>query len=153
MDVRVTTGCERSRGTAANRAQPPKPEVLWLNDDLRRQVEDILQHKYSGARIRYWRDAQRSAWILEEVGKTRAITTGIVIKHDKIETIRVLVFRESRGWEVRHRFFTDQFIDASIEADNRLDRSIDGISGATLSVRAVTKLARIALLLNKHIAP
>lgn len=127
----------------------PQPSVLWLKDDLKEQIEQILQHDYQGRRIRYWKKGDRTAWVLEEIGKKKPITTGIVIDHDRIDKIKVLVFRETRGWEVKHSFFTNQFIDAELEKDNRLDRYIDGISGATLSVRALTKLARIALLLDQ----
>lgn len=130
--------------------QAPYPKVIWLKDDLKNQIENILSHKYSGLRIRYWKKDQRSVWILDEIGKTRPITTGIVIDKNRISQIKVLVFRESRGWEVRHPFFTKQFIDATLIDNNQLDKTIDGISGATLSVRALTKLARVALLLNQH---
>jgi Na+-translocating ferredoxin:NAD+ oxidoreductase RnfG subunit len=64
----------------------------------------------------------------------------------------VLEFRESRGWEVRYPFFTDQFVEAKLDQNERLDRNIDGITGATLSVNAVTRIARIALFLHEHIA-
>lgn len=132
--------------------QAPDPKVIWLKDDLKNKIEDILSHKYSSLRIRYWKKAQRSVWILDEIGKTKPITTGIVIDKNRISQIKVLVFRESRGWEVRHPFFTKQFIDATLIDNNHLDKNIDGISGATLSVRALTKLARVALLLNLHTA-
>lgn len=130
---------------------PPKAEVLWLNEDLKKQIVDILDHKYNGLRIRYWQQQNRSAWVLEEIGKEKPITTGIVINNGQIELVKVLVFRESRGWEVRHDFFTDQFKQASIKDDHRLDKTIDNISGATLSVRAIKKLARIALLLDQQV--
>jgi len=129
----------------------PAARVLWLKDDLTQQLETILQHSYSGRRIRYWANDHRSVWILDEIGKKKPITTGILVQDGKIENIKVLVFRETRGWEVKHTFFTNQFIGAQLADGNRLDRHIDGISGATLSVRAVTKLARIALLLDKSI--
>ena len=74
-----------------------------------------------------------------------------MINNGRIERVRVLIFRESRGWEIRHAFFTDQFDNASLYKDTQLDRHIDNISGATLSVRAVTKLARVALLLDKAV--
>jgi hypothetical protein len=139
--------------------QPPKAEVLWLSDELKQQIAEILDHKYKGLRVRYWqqkpdtagRTASKSAWVLEEIGKEKPITTGIVINNGKIELVKILVFRESRGWEVRHDFFTDQFKQAKLAQHNQLDRPIDNISGATLSVRAVSKLARIALLLDQHI--
>lgn len=130
----------------------PEPQVIWLNKDLKMQVEKILQHDYRGLRVRYWLKDGRSAWVLEEIGKEHPITTGIIISDNKIESIKVLIFRESRGWEIKYPFFTQQFIDRSLDKENNLDRHIDGISGATLSVRALTKLARIALLLDKKVS-
>ena len=133
----------------------PKPQVLWLNKELKAQIVDILDHKYKGLRVRYWQqeldNKRRTAWILDEIGKEKPITVGIVVNDQKIELVKVLVFRESRGWEVRHDFFTKQFEQAALKDDTRLDRHIDTISGATLSVRALTKLARIALLLDMQL--
>ncbi|MBE9567120.1 MAG: FMN-binding protein [Proteobacteria bacterium] len=133
----------------------PKPSVLWLKKDLKEQLSDILDHPYRGMRVRYWRqtdkDAARTAWILEETGKEKLITTGIVVNKGRIERVKVLIFRESRGWEVRHDFFTDQFKDAELQNNTQLNKHIDNISGATLSVRAVRKLAQIALLLDKTV--
>ncbi len=137
---------------------PPKPDVLWLDKELKKQITEILDHKYKGLRVRYWiqtdetaQTTNRTAWILEEIGKEKPITAGIVINNGKIELVKVLIFRESRGWEVRHDFFTNQFKQAALKPNHQLDKSIDNISGATLSVRAVRKLARIALLLDATI--
>ena len=93
----------------------------------------------------------RSAWILDEIGKELPITIGVAVADGAIDNVRVLEFRESRGWEVRYPFFTDQFSNARLGSGQRLDRKIDGISGATLSVRAVTRIASIALLLHDQI--
>jgi hypothetical protein len=131
---------------------PPTPETLWLKGDVKDQVTAILGHRYSALRIRYWGRDRRTAWILEETGKDQPITTGLVVNDGKLETIRVLIFRESRGWEVRHPFFTEQFNGAGLTDEQQLDRNIDGISGATLSVRALEKLARLALYLHTRTA-
>lgn len=98
--------------------------------------------------MRYWRDLERTVWILEEIGKTQPITTGISVRSGEIERVQVLIYRESHGWEVRYPFFTDQFRGMSLEADQTLSEHVDGISGATLSVRALTTLARLALRLD-----
>jgi len=129
----------------------PEPEVVWMRGELSDGVEDILGHRYPSLRIRYWRKDGRSAWILEEIGKDLPITTGIRINAGRIEALRVLIFRESRGWEVRHEFFTEQFDQAELVEGRKLDRHIDNVSGATLSVRAVTKLARLALYLDQWV--
>lgn len=131
--------------------KPPASSALWLTPELKKQMEEILGHPPTGMRVRYWHDQERTTWVMDEIGKELPITTGIVINKDTIERVRVLIFRESRGWEVRHDFFTDQFRGASMNGKGSLDRNIDGISGATLSVRAVEKLARVALLLDQTI--
>mgnify|MGYP001821728189 FL=1 len=130
---------------------PPKAGVIWPDKQLKAQIKEILGHDYRGLRVRYWKHGDRSAWILDEIGKDKPITTGFVVNRGRLELVRVLVFRESRGWEVRHAFFTDQFNQAGLKTDMELDRTIDNISGATLSVRAVTRLARVALLLDQEV--
>ena len=130
---------------------PPKAQVIWPSSELKAGIKEILGHDYPSLRIRYWQEDDRTAWILDEIGKDKPITTGFVVNQGRIERVRVLVFRESRGWEVRHSFFTDQFDSATLKSNHQLDRNIDNISGATLSVRAVTKLARVALLLDQAV--
>lgn len=130
-------------------ARPAMAQTLWLTDTLQADIERILGHKYPALRLRYWVDGRRSAWILEEIGKEQPITVGVLVQQDKIELMRVLIFRESRGGEVRHPFFTDQFKGLGLSQSDQLDRGVDGISGATLSVRALTKLARLALHLHR----
>jgi hypothetical protein len=130
---------------------PPPPKVLWIKKTLREPIKEIMGRGFGSLRVRYWAQDGRVAWILEEIGKDLPITTGLVVNNGKLERIKVLVFRESRGWEVRHAFFTDQFNDATLSSNYELDRHIDGISGATLSVRALTKLARLALFLSQQV--
>jgi FMN-binding domain len=126
----------------------PEPRTLWLQPEVRARAEGILGHPPAMLRVRYWNAGDRYAWILEEVGREEPITVGIVTAAGRIEQLRVLVFRESRGWEVRHPFFTDQFRGVGLMPDDALEKPVDGISGATLSVSALSRLARLALLLH-----
>lgn len=128
----------------------PEPSILWLTGDVRANAAKILDHEPAQLRVRYWQAGQRTAWILEEIGKEQPITTGLVVNAGKLERVRVLIFRESRGWEVKYPFFTDQFNAVGLADDMKLDHHIDGVSGATLSVRALTNLARLALYLHQH---
>lgn len=131
--------------------QPPATRTLWITADFEKKIKDILSHPYHQKRVRYWRAGERSAWVLEEIGKEELITTGVVVKSAEIELLRVLVYRESRGGEVRYTSFTDQFRGARLLDGNQLNRGIDGISGATLSVDALTRLARLALYLDARV--
>ena len=129
----------------------PKAKVLWLNKEDKTIIADILSHQFNRLRIRYWHSAKDTVWILDEVGKEKPITIGVHIKDQQIISLKVLTFRESRGDEVRHDFFTKQFNLAKLTDDNRLTNHIDGITGATLSVRALTKTARLSLWLNNKV--
>ncbi len=129
----------------------PDSEVIWIKGEVRQTISDMLGHKYAGLRVRYWQRDERSAWILDEIGKEQPITFGVVVKNGRIERMKVLAFRESRGDEIRHQIFSQQFNDATL-VDQQLDRHIDGISGATMSVRAMTDMARLALYLDNLIS-
>jgi len=126
------------------------PGRLWLNKELKAELKKILGHDVPGLRIRYWAQGTRTAWILEEIGKERPITIGIVVGSNGIEMVRILAFRESRGWEVRYPFFSDQFTGSILSERYKLSRSIDGISGATLSVRAVKRASAAALFMHQQ---
>jgi hypothetical protein len=130
----------------------PKSQVVWVKGELSQTLETILGHRYSGLRIRYWSDEQKSTWILEEIGKEQPITFGVVISDQRVEQVKVLAFRESRGDEIRHPAFTQQFEQAGLSG-LKLDRQVDGISGATLSVWAMTSVVRMALYLDAYISP
>lgn len=128
--------------------EQPEPNIVWLTGERKKVVSRILEHNYPALRIRYWRNEQHSAWVLEEIGKEQPITFGVIISNGALLRIKVLTYRESRGGEVRYPFFTDQFKGIRIDDKQQLDRHIDGISGATLSVRAMKKIAALALYLD-----
>jgi hypothetical protein len=127
---------------------PPEPDVVWLSGERKSSVRKLLGHDYAALRLRYWCQSDRSAWVLEEIGKDLPITVGIIVEKNYIKSLRVLTYRENRGGEVSTPSFTDQFNGVTLTSDDSLDQSIDGITGATLSVRALSRLATVALYLH-----
>ena len=79
---------------------PPEPGIIWLNGAKKSSVRQLLGHDYPALRLRYWCQAGRSAWILDEVGKELPITVGVIVEKDYIRSLRVLTYRENRGGEV-----------------------------------------------------
>ncbi|MGJ8686888.1 MAG: FMN-binding protein [Spongiibacteraceae bacterium] len=132
---------------------PPRPKMLWLNAALKQKMKAVTGRKLSLLRVRYWQRGERTAWILQEVGKELPITIGVVVDGRKLDSVEILAFRESRGWEIRHPFFTNQFRGLGLNSRQQLDRPIDGLSGATLSVRAVSYVSRLALLFSQEVLP
>ena len=123
-------------------------KALWLKSETKAQIEALLDRPYPGVRIRYCESDGKTAWVLDEIGKTEPITSGIIVDNGRVDQVRVLVFRETRGGEVHRDAFTRQYADASLDEKNRLDQNIDGITGATMSVNAVNRQVRLALLLD-----
>lgn len=130
---------------------PPAPAVLWPAPAVQQQMQDVLGHPYRLLRIRYWQQGERTAWVLREVGKEEEITIGFLVAESAIRDTQVLEFRESRGWEIKFPSFTKQFFGTRLVQDDALDRPIDNITGATLSVGAYQRLARLALVLDRAV--
>ncbi len=126
-------------------------KTLWITGELAQKLQTVLGHKYHKLRLRYWIEKQQSAWVLEEIGKDKYITAGFVINEQRISKASVLIFRESRGWEIKFPFFTNQFIAATLTKRYQLSKHIDNITGATLSVDAVERMAKAALFLDQWV--
>jgi hypothetical protein len=123
----------------------PKASTLWLTGALQSEAARILGHPPRQLRQRYWMSGETSAWILEEIGKEEFITAGFFVRQGRMDHARVLIYRESRGGEVRYPAFLKQFAGIALNAEQQLSVRIDNISGATLSVNAMNRMARLAL--------
>lgn len=133
--------------------EPPTAQKIWLSGELGKSYREVMQEPPPQLRLRYWQQGTRSVWILQAIGKEHPITAGFTVDNGRIVQTRVLIFRESRGWEIRHPFFTRQFKQVGLNEGKELDSHIDTITGATLSVRAMTNMARMALLLAEQVTP
>lgn len=127
----------------------PSQAVLWLTPEIQSGISRIMGQRLPNLRQRYWRSGRRSAWILEKVGKEEPITAGFVVEDGHIVSAHVLIYRETRGWEIRYPNFRDQFIGLALDQDLALNKRFDGIAGATLSVNAMGSMARLALYLHR----
>ncbi len=127
---------------------PPQAKKLWLSGERKEIYREVMNEAPRQLRLRYWQQNERTVWILEAVGKEHPITAGFVVEQGRLQQARVLTFRESRGWEIRYPFFTDQFRGIGLYEGQQLDGNIDSITGATLSVRAMQRMARMALVLD-----
>ena len=136
--------------TEAFGTDEPASAVIWIDDELRTVATRVLGHPPAMLRMRYWHEGSRTAWIINEIGKEQPITFGVVVEKGELQTLNVLEFRETRGWEIRYPFFTKQFASLRLTKTGSLSHGIDGISGATLSVKAATRSANFALVLDEY---
>lgn len=95
--------------------------------------------KRGGQRIGY-------AIVCEEIGRDRPITFIVAANlNGTIKDVAIMVYRETRGGEVRYPGFTRQFKGKSLENPIQGQSDIRNIAGATLSVRAMGTGVRKAL--------
>ncbi len=88
------------------------------------------------------------ALIADEIGKDQFITFIVGITPDfRVQRVALMVFRESRGWEVEDARFTNQFRGKTSRDRLLVSADITGITGATLSSRAFCRGTKKALVL------
>jgi len=134
---------------AAQFARTPAPAVLDIRGTLTTNVASILGHNYPDARVTYWRADGKTVWILSGRSKTAVFRAGFVVKNGQVLHADVIEYNERRGRDIRSRRFLRQFDGIALRDGTReLDRRIDGITGATVSVNAVRSLACLALVFD-----
>ncbi len=120
-----------------------KKEKKWLTDTQREAIGEILGEEYKKRRLTYYfglneEGRPSSAMIIgNEIGRSYPITFMVVINPDgTVKDVEIMVYREPHGWEVRFESFLSQFFgrDAGSPFDD-----INNITGATLSVRSMTR--------------
>ena len=86
------------------------------------------------------------AVICEEIGKHRPITFIVGVAPDgRVTDTALMMYREPQGYEVRGRGFLAQFAGKTLDNPIMQHQDIRNVSGATLSVRAMTRGVRKAL--------
>lgn len=91
------------------------------------------------------------ALVMNEIGKSEPITFMVVMSPDqRVTDVHLMVFRESRGAEVREQRFLRQFRGKRIKDAIQVNNDIINYSGATLSSKAISRGVKRALLLLKH---
>lgn len=88
------------------------------------------------------------AFIQNTIGKHKPMTYMVGIDPDgEVTNVEILVFRESRGSEVRKKRFNYQYEGKTIDDPIRINRDVINISGATMSVRSMSAGVKRALVL------
>ncbi len=88
------------------------------------------------------------AIIVDEIGKFKPITFMVKVSNEgKVERVDVMVYRETVGSEVRRERFTRQFRGKTAKDPMRINRDILNLTGATMSVQAMTAGIKKALVI------
>ncbi|NBV41842.1 FMN-binding protein [bacterium] len=89
------------------------------------------------------------AIVLDELGKHYPITFCVILSpKNQIKSVSVLTYREPVGAEIRKKRFMRQFLGKSTSDILTIDRSVDPITGSTLSSWAAITAVKKALILG-----
>lgn len=88
------------------------------------------------------------AFIQHTIGKHKPMTYMVGVAPDgEVTNVEILVYRESRGSEVRKKRFNYQYQGKTVDDPIRINRDLINISGATMSVRSMSAGVKRALVL------
>ena len=125
-----------------------KAKKLIIKGDLKKDIKLIMGKYYKKIIMKYWEREGKTLWILNSIGKYKPITAGFVVEKCSIKEAKVLIYREPIGYEIKYPNFLNKLVGLVIKENIKLDRNIDNISGATLSVNSMDRMARTALILD-----
>jgi hypothetical protein len=130
----------------------PAVQKIRLSGEAKDEVQAVYGGRYPGFFVSYWQQGDQRVWVLRARGKHGFVHAGVVTRNGRVVRIQVLSSKEQRGRMIETPRFLDQFAGAGLKAGAKLDRRVDGISGATYSVNAIKKMAQTALVLDAMIA-
>lgn len=113
----------------------------WTTAEQRKAIGKICLQEVDDRRFNFYvgkKGGQAMGYALIDhiIGKSFPITFITILNVDgTVRDVEIMVYREPRGWEVKYESFLKQFFGRNSESDYR---EINSITGATLSVRAVT---------------
>lgn len=133
-----------------------RKELITLNPDQKSLIQERIGWKFpeesfevyigeSGTQIDGYAVVQNT------IGKHKHMTYMVgVDNRGFVSDIELLVFRESRGSEVRQKRFNAQYEGKSVLDPVRINKDIINISGATMSVRSMSAgIKRVLVLIDE----
>jgi Na+-translocating ferredoxin:NAD+ oxidoreductase RnfG subunit len=142
LDVQVYLSQKQALEIAFPGADKVDREKKWLTEEQKKAIGELCLQTIETNRMTFHvgkRDGVPIGYALidHEIGKSFPITFIVILNIDgTVRDVEIMVYREPRGWEVRYPSFMDQFTGRTADSDYR---TINSITGATLSVRAIVK--------------
>jgi len=118
---------------------------LKLDKNLKLDSEKFARQRFLGKFIYFYEIKENEQIIgyaiLDNVkGKVKPITFLSIFNIDySVKSVEIIKYREQHGGAIQHRDWLNQFNRKNVDSGLELNSDIDGITGATISVKAVLK--------------
>ena len=119
--------------------------ILKLDKQIKKEVENQVKQKFYRDKLYYWTILQGDttiayAFLDNVIGKSMPITFMVILNIDgDIINANVIKYREAYGSEVGNKGWLRQFLNLNNNSGYNIGKEIDGISGATISVKSMSK--------------
>ena len=119
--------------------------ILNLDRQIKKEVENQVKQKFYRDKLYYWTISQSDttityAFLDNVIGKSMPITFLVILNvNGNIIDTNVIKYREAYGGEVGNKRWLQQFINRNKNSSYTIGKGIDGISGATISVKSMSK--------------
>ncbi|MDA0691932.1 MAG: FMN-binding protein [Nitrospinae bacterium] len=141
FDLQVYLTKEEALGVAFPGADATDKERKWLSEEQKKAIAKMSLVEINEKWLTFYvgkKNGTPMGYTLIDhmIGKSFPITFMTVLNLDgTVRDVEILVYREPRGWEVKFPSFMSQFFGRNAQSDFR---EINTITGATLSVNAIT---------------
>ena len=120
-------------------------KIIPIPAEIKSTAEKNARLRFMRNQIYIWEISRNDSLVgiayLDNVkGKSQPITYAVF--YDGLGTVvdsHIIKYREPIGGEISNQYWLKQFFGKSWESDYKIGTDIDGISGATISVNAVTQ--------------
>ena len=119
--------------------------TLKLDSELKVLVQNKVKQRFYRDELYYWNISNNDTTIAyalmdNVLGKSMPITFLVILNNEgNILASEVIKYREAYGSEVGNKNWLAQFTHFNDTTDFKVEKNIDGISGATISVNSLSK--------------
>ena len=120
-------------------------QKFTIPKEVKNKIQSQTKQKFFRNELNIWTISTADtishyAIIDNSLGKSMPITFLVVFTTDgEIRYTQIVKYREPYGGEISSLSWTSQFMGMSNESEFKMGKTIDGISGATISTHSVTK--------------
>ena len=118
--------------------------ILKLDKQMKKEVENQVKQKFYRDKLYYWTISQDDttiayAFLDNVIGKSMPITFLVILNiNGNIINTNVIKYREAYGGEVGNKVWLRQFLYRDNNSKYNIGKDINGISGATISVKSMS---------------
>ena len=142
-DVKIT--CEEHLFNLYPENTDFRMHILKLDKQVKKEVENQVKQKFYKDKLYYWTitkgdSTMAYAFLDNVIGKSMPITFLVILNiNGNIINTNVIKYREAYGGEVGNKGWLRQFFNRDNNSSYNIGKDINGISGATISVKSMSK--------------